>query len=84
MLASKVGLVISGADHKLSITKLNHSGNNEQAAQAAGGGGPIGRNSRENEEMNNRLVGLKAVFNCCLDLMSRNIQRIAPWRARPH
>lgn len=25
MLASKVGLVISGADHKLSITELNHS-----------------------------------------------------------
>jgi hypothetical protein len=25
MLASKVGLVISGADHKLSITELDHS-----------------------------------------------------------
>jgi hypothetical protein len=87
MLASKVGLVVSGANHKLSITELNHScgKNNEQAAQAAGGGGPIGRNGRENEEVNNRLVGLEAVFNCCLDLMSHNIQRITPWRAtRPH
>jgi hypothetical protein len=38
MLASKVGLVISGADHKLSITELNHSRgkkNKEQTAQAA-------------------------------------------------
>jgi hypothetical protein len=37
MLASKVGLVISGADHRLSITELNHSRgkNNEQTAQAA-------------------------------------------------
>jgi hypothetical protein len=87
MLASKVRLVISGADHKLSITELNHSRgkNNEQAAQAAGGGGPIGRNFRENEGTNNILMGLlEAVFNCCLGLMSRNIQRITPWRARPH
>ena len=79
MLASKVGLVISGADHKLSITELNHSRgkkNKEQTAQAAWGGGPVGRNGRENEEMNNILVGLEAVFNCCLDLMSHNIQRI--------
>jgi hypothetical protein len=87
MLASKVGMVISGADHKLSITELNHSSrgkNNEQTAQAAWGGGPIGRNGRDNEEMNNILIGLETVFNCCLDLMRRNIQRITPWRARPH
>jgi hypothetical protein len=28
--------------------------------------------------------GLEAAFNWCFDLMSCNIQRIAPWRARPH
>jgi hypothetical protein len=50
---------------------LNHSGNNEQAAQATAGGGPIGRNDQENEEMNNILMGLEAAFICCLDLMSR-------------
>jgi hypothetical protein len=42
MRVRKVRLVISGADDQLRLT--DDVGNNAQAVQGAGGGGPVGRN----------------------------------------
>jgi hypothetical protein len=44
----KLRLVISGANDEVQITELDNGGNNgQQAAQVAGGGGPVGRNDMQ-------------------------------------